>query len=577
MAIMYPPELSPVFRAIPGRRAEVFVYDRLRQLPDDYHIIHSVRWEVDASHGRTERGEADFILAHPQLGWLVMEVKGGLVKYVPEEGLLSHSPSGTVRDKAKCAWDQSENAMHTLTTALHSRSGWRHSRVNRTHVVALPDTKLTPDAELPSMFERTLLLDAPTWDDPQASIERAFAASASEEDEPLGEDRLQVLLKYATGLLDTQPGFSWAMHLWYVDRLSEQQVALLDTLSAWPRAKIAGCAGSGKTLLAIRKANSLAAEGKSVLLTCFNKRLGEHLAEHVEPGVTATHLHGYALQLLKAAGLEPNVPERRSDGENRYYRHVLPALMIEAIKRLPLRFDALVVDEGQDFGVYEWYAMTELLRDFKRSHLYVFYDGDQDLFTPNDSGLNSVARELIGGYPLRLRHNYRSTPAIHRVAAALGSEPSTAGKSGPSVPVIYAEYGGRNELHKLVADTLHAWRAEDGLRFDEVLILTGRSPGREGRLAPGTELAGYTLTDADDPRPSEVTVATIQSYKGLERRAVILAYLDDSAKPDLRTVLHVGCTRAQERLAIFCDKAMDAEIRGLLTAAVEPLDSDSAG
>lgn len=577
MAIMHPPELSPVFRALPGRRAEVFVYDLLRQLPNDYHIIHSVHWEVDASHGRTERGEADFILAHPVLGWLVIEVKGGLVKYVPEKGLLSHDKEGNVRGGAKCAWAQSENAMHTLTTALHSRAGWRHSRVNRTHVVAMPDTTLTPDAELPSMFERALLLDAPTWDAPQSAIERAFAASANDEDEPLGEDRLQVLLKYATGLLETQPGYSWALHLWYVGQLSEQQAALLDTLSAWPRAKIAGCAGSGKTFLAIQKANSLAAEGKSVLLTCFNKRLGEHLAEHVEPEVTATHLHGLGFQLLEAAGLEPNLPERGSSGENRYYRHELPALMIEAIKRLPLRFDALVVDEGQDFGVHEWYAMTELLRDFKRSPLYVFYDGDQDLFTPNDSGLNSVARELIGGYPLRLRQNYRSTPAIHRVAAALGSEPSTASKAGPSVPVTYAEYGGRNELHKLVADTLHAWRTQDGLRYDEVLILTGRSPGYKDRLADGTELADYTLTKADYPRPSEVTVATIQGYKGLERRAVILALLDDSVKPDLRTVLHVGCTRAQERLAIFCDKAMDAEIRSLLTEAVKPLDPDSAG
>ena len=59
-----------------------------------------------------------------------------------------------------------------------------------------------------------------------------------------------------------------------LQQATEQQIAILRMLRTQSRLLVEGCAGSGKTLLAICLAREHAALGKSVLLTCFNRNLG---------------------------------------------------------------------------------------------------------------------------------------------------------------------------------------------------------------------------------------------------------------------------------------------------------------
>jgi superfamily I DNA and RNA helicase len=59
--------------------------------------------------------------------------------------------------------------------------------------------------------------------------------------------------------------------------LTKEQLDVLDSLNDNPRLLVLGCAGSGKTLLALHKAKCLASEGKKVLLLCYNRALGSYL------------------------------------------------------------------------------------------------------------------------------------------------------------------------------------------------------------------------------------------------------------------------------------------------------------
>src|SRR5690606_17266819 len=56
-------------------------------------------------------------------------------------------------------------------------------------------------------------------------------------------------------------------------RASGQQMKVLEYISHHPRARIAGVAGSGKTLLAVERALRFAHNGQRTLLTCFNRAL----------------------------------------------------------------------------------------------------------------------------------------------------------------------------------------------------------------------------------------------------------------------------------------------------------------
>jgi hypothetical protein len=145
--------------------------------------------------------------------------------------------------------------------------------------------------------------------------------------------------------------------------LSATQFGALDLLSAQRRALVLGVAGSGKTLLAAEKARRLAAQGFKVLLTCFNRPLAEHLAATIGQleGVTVRTFHGLAEELGREARLIGPNP-----AHDTAYFDELPNVLDQALRALPeRRFDAIVVDEGQDLDAVWWLPLLDLLRDWR--------------------------------------------------------------------------------------------------------------------------------------------------------------------------------------------------------------------
>ena len=62
--------------------AEGRLYNTFRDsLPDDYVVFHSVAWQVRDTRSGVWDGEADFVVVHPDQGVLVIEVKGGRIRY----------------------------------------------------------------------------------------------------------------------------------------------------------------------------------------------------------------------------------------------------------------------------------------------------------------------------------------------------------------------------------------------------------------------------------------------------------------------------------------------------------------
>ena len=76
MATIYPSPLPEHYRHEPEHRAEILFYDHLREsLGGEYRVFYDVAWQSRTDHGLD--GQADFVLAHPEQGLMVLEVKGG--------------------------------------------------------------------------------------------------------------------------------------------------------------------------------------------------------------------------------------------------------------------------------------------------------------------------------------------------------------------------------------------------------------------------------------------------------------------------------------------------------------------
>ena len=69
----------------------------LQSLPDDYRVYHRKTWY--SFDGGVREGEADLLLLHPELGMLVLEVKGGRVAFDGRAGTwTSTGRDGTVHE-----------------------------------------------------------------------------------------------------------------------------------------------------------------------------------------------------------------------------------------------------------------------------------------------------------------------------------------------------------------------------------------------------------------------------------------------------------------------------------------------
>src|SRR5271166_5750211 len=88
MAKVFPKELPYGVRRNPRSRAELKVYDALKsQLGKDWTVFYHVAWLGLTHPNDAPRDvETDFIIAHPEHGILLLEVKGGRIRYEGENG-----------------------------------------------------------------------------------------------------------------------------------------------------------------------------------------------------------------------------------------------------------------------------------------------------------------------------------------------------------------------------------------------------------------------------------------------------------------------------------------------------------
>ena len=356
-------------------------------------------------------------------------------------------------------------------------------------------------------------------------------------------------------------------------RLSEQQYAALDLLATERRAIVLGVAGSGKTLLAAEKARRLAAQGHDVLLTCFNRPLAEHLAATIgrTRGVTVKTFHGLAEAMGQSAGLIGPVPAH--DGP---YFDTLPDILDRAIRKLPEdRYDAIVVDEGQDIDSVWWLPLLDLLRDRAHGILYVFGDANQDLYHAREPAeMGVVMPEAPPTY--YLTEDRRCTKTIHEFASryavtdALPAPARATGPDGRPVEVVRYPDGDADACRKLVAKVLRGILDAGRVAASDVVVLTPRSPRSSWLMRPdgaAVEAWPYRLVPEYGPegsvlppptRGGEVRVSTVHRFKGLEAPVVVLAEIDGRVAPeDLPGLLYVGATRARSHLVVVAGEGVE--------------------
>jgi hypothetical protein len=543
MARAFPSTLPHWLREDPKHRAEVKVFDRLVELGDDHAVFYRVAWH-DGSDGRPARdGEGDFVIAHPDRGILCLEVKGGGISYdASTQEWWSIDRTGE-RHQIKDPVDQAVGTQHWLVQTVKASPRWIGGWIQAGHAVVFPDTVVDLQHLRPDL-PRDIVIDKDDLAHPAETLDRVFGHYADERAEPFGRKGIGLLesLLASSFELRTPLGAELDDDLERLVQLTRDQCRLLDWIGNRKRALIKGCAGSGKTMLAIEQARRFADRGFAVLLTCYNEPLAEHLRSVVDEAATVMHFHGLCEHLTRGHG---NAPNKADYSDSDYYDSALPEAALQAAEAGAAGFDAIVVDEAQDFAEAWWIILQELMTNEESSYLFAFADDNQILYK------RCCVDEVFDDEPFLLNYNCRNTQAIHgSVVHYYKGDGSIQCDGPPGRPVETIEFTTEHDLHKKVRQQLYRLVTEGKVPHGDVVILTPCGVNRTG-FPPGTELGNFKLVDAPPSAPNEIRVSSVHRFKGLESKVVLLVEEPRGFTPNLVQILYIACSRAMTHLVRF--------------------------
>jgi hypothetical protein len=560
MAKVYPERLPESILSNPKRSAERRFYEAAAQLSNKYTVFYSVAWQAVDPRSGAQDGEADFVIAHPDLGLMVVEVKGGGIGFDSRDGEWTSIDREGIAHHIKDPVEQARSSKYELFKKLRDLPGWDDRWLTMAHVVAFPDIYWESSLSKPDLAPE-IVLDANALEDLENAIGCAFRYYAGGQSGALGYERLELVEKTLARSfqIKTPLGVELVFEDERLIELTERQMMILDLLSNRRRTAIKGCAGSGKTMLALEKARQLAEQGFEVLLTCYNYALANYLTRRAPQGVTVSHFHRLCRETAKKAG----VSIRSLQDQDEFYGSVLPNAMLEAIDALGPQYDAIIVDEGQDFKENWWLPLVSLLRDQEQGILFAFYDDNQNLY----QGFENIPG-VIDEAPYPLIDNCRNTQRIHQIVSAFYHDAKQLRCRGPEgrPPEIH-EYGDANDQIRQLRQILHRLVYEEHVDCRDIVILTPRSQERSA-LKDGMAIANFSLCTTPSQIRNHIQVSSVHTFKGLESRVVILAEVDPEASHDLDAVLYVGCSRARTYLIILYDQGLDEERKSKITRTV---------
>ncbi len=518
---LIPPE--PVFAST----AEQVLWSKLRsQLPAEAFLAAN-----RALQSHEDFYEADLVVGLPGQGFVVIEVKGGRVWHT-DEGWAQATRDGV---KAIDPAGQADRAKRLLDSYVRRR-GWTHGPIRFEHLVSFPDTEFDDAPPSPDLA-RWALIAKNDLEDAAARIWDALDHRVTDKPRPTAAwvadmaDLLGGRPEPASTLLGVAEARAEHVRL-----LTEAQYSVLRMFRTNPCIRVIGGPGTGKTWLALEQARTWAKDGQQVLFVCYSRGLARWvqqavlaMGEQISRRITVRTFHAHGV----ASGID--VPPGTTQ---EWWDVTLPALMME---RAVVEFDALVVDEAQDFADSWW---PPLLAALRHQRMFVAGDERQTVF-PGRQGHPAV--DLV---EMVLDENLRNTTQIAGVFNPLASERMRF-RGGDGLPVRFVPCSADAAYD--VADAEVERLLGQGHDPGSIAVLTtkNRHPYHRAAEEHGGKDHYWDGFWMDD----EVFYGTVMGFKGLERPAVVLA-VDGFRENVGRDVMYAGLSRPRDMLVVCGDLEM---------------------
>ena len=592
-------------------RGEERTFALLKKLPDDYLIYYEPN--IDNRH-------PDFIVIAPDLGVIVVEVKGWYLDDIVKGDHSEITINSDERERQEThPLEQARNYMWRLARAcekspnrsllLHEEGPYKNkfffpfchfvvfSNISRDNILRRKDQNVAEIFKSDNTLFKDELwaLENASPDEIRNTLMRFFDPHF--EITPFTPEQVDVLrsiihpeiiLSYLPSKSLTEKEAEKCFDLVVLDRKQENNARKIGE----GHRIIYGVAGSGKTVLLIARAKWLHERDPhaKILLLCYNVSLKAYL-KHVLKDysrINVFHFDGW----VKHNGIPPRNYKDPSTGKVEE-DSVLGNRLLEHLRNHAgdsRKYDAILVDEAQDFPPIWFSCILEALTDPLDGDLLVVCDGNQgirliDSVSWKSLGIKAQGRTIHSAFDLD--RNYRNTREILRLAAHFTAknvknnedsisivpvDPSQAIRRGPK-PILLKCRDHADECERIF--TVSKLLLKGNVPFNEIKItlqpqdmgiLYSKKLHKDDEifknflkdlktLAPVTWLSEdyYSRTKVFD---QSIKVQTVASSKGLQYRVVFVMWADlfePYTKADLdlqQRFLYVALTRASDVLIV---------------------------
>lgn len=549
-------------RIPPHLFSEQEVLAALRTLPPEAHVFVRLRL-LDAETNRDR--ELDFLVIHPELGLVIVEVKGRGVEPCGDHWVRKDS-QGQQQVLEESPGEQLLAQQYALLRFLQEAGLGFVPQITR--VLALPALPLKPDQGLGPDLPSCRILTREKLQRPFLALREAVAGGTSWEtwrkspearNHEVWAGPMRKFLDLMAPQLAAPPTLVQILEA--EGRLQDLTArTLTDHLAqnfSRGRFHVQGGPGSGKSLLARQVSRLWASEGRRVLVLAFNKALTYATQSALDDLLCADQAlvstyHDLAVNLLREAGQLPDFED-----QSRFFNEEVPLglnkLLSQGTCKSAGNWSALVVDEAQDLDPSWVRPLLGLLRDPERDPVLLLEDSAQSLYREAHHDLGQI---------WRLDLNLRQHPALRRAACLVF--PSCGWDAPAEIPEDGAatyQRSSPNSWKRDLAAHLDAL-AKDGIQPRQVLLLAPHRPDTLG-LKDGQVIGPWRLNTVADwwaeEKAEHVRMGTVHAFKGLEADVVI--YLAPAYRhSDAQRLAYTAYSRARHRLIVL-ERAIAEPIR----------------
>ena len=510
---------------------ENIMFDALAQLPEVYYVFHSFRISKVVDNVFHE-SETDFIIFNREKGLLCVEAKAGSVRY--ENGYWYYA-SGVPMHNGGPFNQASSNKWKLIKYIESSRMANIISHCKFLHAVWFPSLSQSKlqTMTLPPEADKALVMTKEALSDPLKYIERIFSVQIPvniQTNVSLLEGQ-QLIRDVLCPQFNVFPTATFEADLKKVvfHRLLNEQAGILNFLEEQKTAVINGAAGTGKTMIAVEKAQRHAAEGQRVLFLCYNVQLKTYLSEnYYSNNIDYYTISGLACKFCDTKS--PDYGKLKDKLDDMYLSESFP-------------YQHVIVDEGQDFGMEDieeaniLEVIKSIITDTESINgtFYVFYDRLQLIQA------NQMPRFIEDAdCKLKLYRNCRNTENIALTSLRpLSAKPKLLDGCVKGTPATFYFCSGIEAAVEKVDSVINAIKAEG---YKDVVILTCKT--EDTSILSGKTLNGLYR--------NKYRFTTCRKFKGLEADVVLLIDVDGNTfNSENVLIYYVGTSRARIKLEII--------------------------